>query len=198
MISRSLKPLNEVAIQLHNFQSVRYRKPIWMPRAKSKMFIVPPRPVIPYEEDKELQRLHNNYRTSIKSIRHYLASEWKEKTQETIDHEAEKKKFQDDFQKSLLLNQEWAEQLRPVRENFIADELKKKLFTALETMETKKLEKETHLEQVEDLVRQIKADSKHFITAENIDAAIDCALDNQADYNYALNLEGDKVVEFKK
>ena len=52
-------------------QSLRWkRKPIWLPTAKSKMFKVPPRPVIPEEEAVEIKRLFNQYRTAVKSVRY--------------------------------------------------------------------------------------------------------------------------------
>lgn len=52
-------------------QCVRWRrKPIWLPTAKSKVFRVPKRPVIPIEEHREIQRLSNNYRTYMTSLRY--------------------------------------------------------------------------------------------------------------------------------
>lgn len=54
------------------YQTVRWRKPRWVPQAKSKIFRVPPRRVPPEDERLELMRLHNNYRTKIKSLRRYL------------------------------------------------------------------------------------------------------------------------------
>lgn len=186
--------LNGVSAKLQNFQSLRYRKPIWMPRAKSKMFKVPPRPVIPIEETLELQRLHNNYRTHIRSIRNYLELHWKEKTEETIDHEAEKREFEEDFQKSLLLNKEWSEQLKPLRENFFENELKAKLDFEIKKLEQKKAEQQSALGKVEELVRVVKVDSKKFITVENIDERIDKLFENETDFNYALNLKGEKII----
>lgn len=51
-------------------QLVRWRrKPRWLPTAKSKLYKVPQRPVVPEEERLELQRLHYNYKTQIKAIR---------------------------------------------------------------------------------------------------------------------------------
>lgn len=196
--SNYLKLLNGMIIKLHNFQSIRNRKPPWLPRAKTKMFKIPPRPVIPFEEAEELKRLHNNYRTNVRSIRIYLESEWKEKTEETIDHEAEQRQFEEDFQKSLLINKEWNEQLAPIRESFIADQLKQSLDSALERMAMENATKQAQFEQIEEFVLQVKADSKTFITEENIDLTIDQALENHVDYNYALNLNGDKILEHEK
>lgn len=199
MISNSgyLKLFNGIATSIINFQSVRYkrfRKPLWMGRAKTKMFKVVPRKVIPVEEERELIRLHNNYRTQVRSIRTFLEANWKEKTEETIDHEAVQRKFEEDLQRTLLLNKEWAEQLRPVRESFTENQLKMYLDNALEKIEQKRVKKETQTAKTEELVRQVKADAKNFITQDNIDEAIDRALENTVDYNYALSLKGEKIV----
>lgn len=192
--SSCFKLLTEFSTNNLNCQSVRFRKPRWLPRAKSKMFKVLPRRKIPIEEELELRRLHNNYRTIVRSIRTFLQKDLKEETEVALDHEALNKKFEEDLQKTLLLNKEWAEQLKPIRENFMADLMKKKLDEALEKIEMKKMIRETDNAKVEELVRQVKADSKNFITAENIDEVIDKVIESTSDYNYALNLKGDKIV----
>lgn len=52
-----------------NYQPVRFtRKPRWLPKAPSKMFRVPVRPQVSFEEWKELFNLFSHYRTSVKSI----------------------------------------------------------------------------------------------------------------------------------
>lgn len=54
-------------------QCIRWkRKPIWLPTAKSKIFRVPKRPVLPAEDKDELQRLYNNYKTYMSSLRYVL------------------------------------------------------------------------------------------------------------------------------
>lgn len=53
-------------------QCIRYyrpRKPFWLPIAKSKMFRFRIEPVIPKDEEIELQRLIRVYRTHMKSLR---------------------------------------------------------------------------------------------------------------------------------
>ena len=49
-------------------QSIRFRKPIWLPTAKSKVFRVPKRPEIPKDEAEEIKRLYNRYRTYYRSV----------------------------------------------------------------------------------------------------------------------------------
>lgn len=58
-------PLNPVY-----YQTVRWRrKPRWLPTARSKMFRVPERKKLPFNEYEELKTLFNNYRTEMKSLR---------------------------------------------------------------------------------------------------------------------------------
>lgn len=192
--SSCVQLLNGISTKLQNFQSIRFRKPRWMPRAKSKMFKVPPRPVIPIEDTLELQRLHNNYRCQVKSIRKYLELHWKEKTEETIDYDAQKQQFEEDLKTSLLLNEKWSELLRPLRESFFENELKAKLDFEIKKMEDKKAQQQAALVKVEDIVRVVKIDSKNFITPENIDVNIDKLLENETNFNYALNLKGEKII----
>lgn len=52
-------------------QCVRWkRKPIWLPPVKSKIFKIPKKPVVSIEETLEIQRLYNNYRTYMTSLRY--------------------------------------------------------------------------------------------------------------------------------
>jgi Mitochondrial ribosome subunit S26 len=43
-------------------QSVRWRKPRWVPQAKSKVFRVPERKLLPEEEAAEWLRINQNYK----------------------------------------------------------------------------------------------------------------------------------------
>lgn len=73
---RNLNGYDHLICNGHRIQSVRWkRKPIWLPTAKSKVFRVPQRPVIPTEDKLELQRLHNNYRTLMKSLKYVVITD---------------------------------------------------------------------------------------------------------------------------
>lgn len=66
---RNLNAYDHIISNGPHIQCVRWkRKPIWLPTAKSKLFRIPNRPVIPIEEYNELKRLHNNYKTLMKSV----------------------------------------------------------------------------------------------------------------------------------
>lgn len=50
-------------------RSYRPRKPFWLPMGKTKMFKIPKKPQIPEEEEVEILRLYNVYKTNMKSLR---------------------------------------------------------------------------------------------------------------------------------
>ena len=56
--------------------SFRWRKPRWIPQAKSKVFRIPKREEPNFEEAVELRRLHNIYRTQIRAIRRHFKEEF--------------------------------------------------------------------------------------------------------------------------
>jgi small subunit ribosomal protein S26 len=66
-----LQVSNDLQINRVCIQCVRWkRKPRWLPVAKSKLFRIPERPKIDKNEDIELRRLHNRYRTHMHAVRY--------------------------------------------------------------------------------------------------------------------------------
>jgi len=52
-------------------QCIRWkRKPIWLGTAKSKLFRIPKKPETPIEEQEEIKRIYDRYKTCIKSLRY--------------------------------------------------------------------------------------------------------------------------------
>lgn len=173
-----------------NFQSLRWRrKPRWLPVAKSKMYRVPPRTVTPTEERLELMRLYNNYRTQMKAIRSYLHSEYNVKSV-IVDTEEHEKRFAEEFAACCKVNDAWNEERRREREARHMSELEQSKQVAYKRLDERLESNKKLLESVEEIVRKEKEASKNFITAENIDAAIEQVLASTVDYNFAIDLEG--------
>lgn len=92
----------ELSPNYTNLQILRWRrKPRWLPVAKSKIFRIPKRPETPLEETLELQRLYNNYRTQMKSIRRHLFYKHNVQFQASEDPEQQRKIFEEDFERYL-------------------------------------------------------------------------------------------------
>lgn len=197
-LNNSLRVLRQSAetVYINNahLQFVRWRKPKSLGTAKSKLFRVPQRPVIPKEEELELQRLYNNYRTTTNSITNYLTLKYNVKYQASEDPEQVRKVFEEDFQRCMSINDKWNEEQKVLREQRVAKEIEEQLEFAKNRIQLE-IEKEIETqEQIEAIVRKQKEESVHFITPEKLDAAIEHALANPVDYNFAIDINGNKIV----
>lgn len=194
-LTSNFRIFQSIPENLQNYQTVRWRrKPLWMPTAKSKVFRVPERIVLPVEERDELIRLFNNYRTSIKSIRRFLTYRYSELLQAKSDTEQLKKAFEEDFVRCKAINDEWNAELKKQREERIAKQLEEEIKFA-ENRKREWLEREKIvLAEAEEIVRKEKEVVGTFITPETLDEAIETALNNPVDYNFAIDLEGNKIL----
>nr|CAI5853605.1 unnamed protein product [Callosobruchus analis] len=194
---RSLAISGELVPNHFKYQAVRWRKPRWVPKAKSKIFKVPQRPVVPEEEKLEIMRLYNNYRTKVKSLRRYLFSQHCTLLLKSEDPEEQKRLFEEDLQRCMKINNEWNEKQRELREQAMAEELEAKLSYARKRLEDELIKQDEKLKAIEAIVQQQKEASKDFILPENIDEAIDKALENPVDYNFAITMNGEKIMGYE-
>ncbi|XP_026763763.1 probable 28S ribosomal protein S26, mitochondrial [Galleria mellonella] len=173
-----------------------HRKPRWVPVAKSKIYRIPKRPEITEEERIELLRVNNNYKTQMRAIRRFYHEEMiKEKsTRESSSSEMSQKLEADDWQRCVEINDKWNAQVALEREERRKKELAKMEEYALARMEAKDRELKERIEKASQEIRKQKELSKTFITPENLDAAIDHALANPVDYNFAIDLQGNQYL----
>jgi len=167
------------------------RKPLWLGTAKSKIFRVPKRPIIPLEEAEEIKRLYNEYRTYRESIRRYFMSEV-EKNAVQYDEETVRKAEDEDFERCFLLNEEWNKEMAIIREERHAEQLQKRKDKVLKNLIAKEERDKKLMAKIEEKVRIAKAEAATFITAENIDQAIEEALANIVNLNVAIDAEGNR------
>ncbi|XP_072765343.1 small ribosomal subunit protein mS26 [Anoplolepis gracilipes] len=171
-------------------QCVRWkRKPIWLPTAKSKVFRIPKRPDISIEEHQEIQHLYNSYRTYITSLRAYLKQVAKENEvqfDKVLINQAE----EEDFQACNAINDEWNAEVAKTREVRLANMKEKRKAHILRKLLGEEKQKKTQRNIIDKRIRKAKEEAPTFITAENVDAAIEKCLTNIVDHNRALDLEG--------
>ncbi|EFN89357.1 Probable 28S ribosomal protein S26, mitochondrial [Harpegnathos saltator] len=171
-------------------QSIRWkRKPIWLPTGKTKMFRIPKRPVIPIEESIELKRLFNTYRTYMTSLRLYI-QQMAKKYEVQLDERKLKQTEEEDFQACSAINDEWNASVAKIREVRLKAEkeaYKEKIF---KIMMNKEEEQETLKKQANEQIRRVKEVADTFITAKNIDAAIEECLSNIVNHNRGIDLNG--------
>ncbi|KAI4464423.1 28s ribosomal protein s26 mitochondrial [Holotrichia oblita] len=196
VISKTLNlPATKSAV---NFQILRWRrKPRWVPIAKSKQFRIPQRPVIIEDEQIELKRLFNNYRTQMKSIKRYIVERFVAARAITTDPKDIQRIFDEDFARCNKINDEWNSDIQSKRIEYFENTLEENINLAKESLQ-KRLELEQFkLEEAEKIVTEQKELSKTFITADNIDEAIERSLANPVDYNFAVDLDGNKFYNKK-
>lgn len=166
------------------------RKPRWLPVAKSKMFRIPERPKIPENERNELKRLHDRYNTHMRAVRKYFAQEFRESSATSLAALLETK---DEEEKHLLCmkeNEEWNKQVALLREQRLIKLQEARQESILAKKVAFEERQKEWLEKAEQLVREEKERAKFYITADNIDEAIEEALASPVDHNYAIDLEG--------
>lgn len=180
-----------------NMNLVRWRrkprKPIWKGTAKSKIFRVNHRIQIPIEETLEIRRLYNNYRTNVKTIKQFLTLKYNEEYQQKEDTDLKQKEFEEDLLNCMKINDEWNAKQKVMRDAKAAEELEE----ALKKAEQRKLDsiariQKSRKEKHEIVLKEIEC-SKHYIRPEMLSAEIERALANPVDYNFALDMEGNKI-----
>ncbi|KAL5293060.1 mRpS26 family protein [Megaselia abdita] len=175
-----------------NLQFVRYRrKPRWLPVAKSKMFRIPEHPEQSDEEKAELLRLHNHYRTQMRSVRLFLREEAQRIRQtSSADHLVMTPEEEEaEFQKCVAINDEWNKKISEERNQRLEADLQKTKEFVDERLEAFRERKEEHIENIDAIVKAEKEMAKTFITREKLDEAIETALANPIDYNFSIDLK---------
>lgn len=173
-----------------------HRKPRWVPVAKSKVFRVPKRPVVSEEERLELLRLHNNYKTQMRAIRRFYHEEMiKEKqTRESASSEMSQRLEAEEWARCVELNEKWNAQVAIEREERRKLEVNQLETYALKRMQAVDEKRVQAIAKASEEIKRQKELSSTFITPENLEAAIDHALANPTDYNFAIDLKGNKYL----
>lgn len=166
------------------------RKPRHLPRAKSKMFRVPERKRLPEDEKLELMRLHNNYRTYIKSIRAFLKAELDKSASASEQAQEEIRKEKEQHILCMKENDAWNAEVAKLRAVRLAKQELVEKEAILDAIIKHEQQEKEYLEEVEDIISKEKERAKYYITPENIDEAIEKALDNEVDYNFSLDVDG--------
>ncbi|XP_004925783.1 small ribosomal subunit protein mS26 [Bombyx mori] len=171
-----------------------HRKPRWLPVAKSKVYRIPKRPTTSEEERVELLRLHNNYKTQMRAIRRFYHEDMiKEKsTKDSASSEMSQQLEADEWARCFELNEKWNAEISAAREERRKLEIAKLEEYTLARMEAKDKELQIKIKKASEKIREQKELSKTFITPENLDEAIDLAIANPTDYNYAIDMKGMK------
>lgn len=135
---------------------------------------------------------HFNSRTQLRSVRQFLREEVvRHEETSTADHIVLTPEQEEaEFQKCLDVNAAWNAAIAKERDQRLAKEREDKVAYVQERLEARQLREEERREQANQRVlREIEL-SKTYITRENLDAAIEAALANPVDHNFAIDLAG--------
>lgn len=105
---------------------------------------------------------------------------------EAILKEAEEK----DFQKCNAINNEWNAEVAKLREDRLAETREKQREIILQKLLEEEQRREEEKKKIDEQIRKAKQEAATFITADNIDTAIEECLTNIINHNRALDLEG--------
>ncbi|XP_071518855.1 small ribosomal subunit protein mS26 isoform X2 [Panulirus ornatus] len=175
---------------IENRKFRRWRKPRWVPTAKSKIFRIPERKVFPKEELIELKRLHDRYNTMMRAVRRHLTEEI-QRTSDTSEL-AMKKAADEELEHQRLMEYNQQENLRVASQR--EERIRKEFEADLARVEaTKEKQAKITLQAQDEAIRLIAETQelvKTFIKREDLEDAIETALANPADYNFAIDEEG--------
>lgn len=173
-------------------QLVRWRrKPRWLPVAKSKLFRVPERKAEDPIERAELMRLHANYKTQLRAVRSFLINNSQREVSSQADHLiVSPEELEEDFKQCSLVNDQWNQEIAEIRNKRLAAEREAQIELVAQRLEAKSERIALKKDTAERLVRIEKERAKTLITPENIDKAIEAALAETKDYNFAIDLSG--------
>lgn len=175
---------------IENRKFRRWRKPRWVPTAKSKIFRIPERKVFPKEEQIELKRLHDRYNTMMRAVRRHLTEEI-QRTSDTSEL-AMQKAADEELEHQRLMEYNQQENLRVASQR--EERIRKEFEADLARVEaTKEKQAKNTLQAQEEAIRLIAETQelvKTFIKREDLEDAIETALANPADYNFAIDEEG--------
>ncbi|XP_042241230.1 probable 28S ribosomal protein S26, mitochondrial [Homarus americanus] len=183
-------PVNEATLSLAGSQTVRWRKPRWVPVAKSKMFKIPPRTITPKEEVVEITRLFNMYRTQMRAVRRHL---WEESLRRADTSELSMQQAaEDEAEHQQILEYNHQENLRvaALREERVRKEFEANLARVEASKEKLAKQALEAQEKALHLITETQALVKTFIKREDLEEAIETAIANPIDYNFVIDQEG--------
>jgi len=170
---------------------VRWRKPRWVPTAPSKIFKLPNRKRPPADEARERKVLKDRYGTQIKALWLHQRALNYGRLFEKLSTETSVK-YEQEIDQVIEENNRINAEIRAQREEIMATEWAETEKYILATKAQKELQEEEELKQTE---QQILAQIERLKTAlkiEDLDEAIEKALSTEVDYNYAIDLAGNK------
>jgi len=128
----------------------------------------------------------------MRSLRSYFAAEMQQnKKTSSADHLVVTPEQEEaEFLETMKINDEWNASIAIIRNKRIEKENQERGEYILTRLDANKLRREEDKERIEEIVKKAKEESKTFITIDTLDQAIENALANVVDYNFAIDAQG--------
>jgi len=166
------------------------RKPRYLPMAQSKVFVIPEKMYVPPDEQQLADDLKEEYYRHLNSLRKQFQDEIKQLPSKEEIILAMKKEEKEEFKLLLEENKKENERIKKIREETLEKEFQENQIQLLQMEEERLQILQEAKQRVEEIVKAEKEKSKGYITLENIDQAIENAIDNPININFTLNLDG--------
>ncbi|XP_061165904.1 small ribosomal subunit protein mS26-like isoform X1 [Saccostrea echinata] len=179
------------------FDLVRWRKPRWVPRAKSKEFVLSKRPEQDPQEMEWLKTEENHYRTQMKAIWQLIKLVPDQSLPNPIKVKADKYKIAEaswqDMQERMKV---WNSRVAVLREEAEAKKYQEKQGRLLGMLGQEQVISEQFTEET---VKRLNREKEvGFLTPDNVEQRLLESLETSADYDFAIDRDGVRVVDVQK
>jgi len=158
--------------------------------ARSKMFVDPPKSLVPKEEQEHIAELNEQYMMRMRALHMYLKEDDIKNSDTGEAAMIAAKKEEEEHLMMIKLNEEEnlrIAELRKIRLKAEAEERKVRIAQELEDFhESEKI----RLAAVDEEVERHKVEMENRIRVEDLESAIEQALANPVDFEYAIDKEG--------
>ena len=186
----TIEAVNKLNVCNQQLRNIRFRKPPWVPRAKSKMFRVPPLKEKDLEETAYMMPIWHEYKAHMRSVYQLFKTEGKFSNQASQVAQEEHRKRVEQEKELLARNEQLNNQT--LKYQLIDQEqqleLKKKQIEA--ELEKKKQHEQLLTKVAEEQLKRLKEKAAKFIDPNNLDYEIEKMLNERHDYNFAVDKSG--------
>ncbi|XP_054716587.1 probable 28S ribosomal protein S26, mitochondrial [Uloborus diversus] len=195
-VATRLLTRNELFISMPSCVQLRWRKipvrkPKWKPMAASKLYRIPKHPEVSPEEAELHVNLMDEYYRKVESLRKLFKKELESQNLDEAFLAKQEEEEEKQFHLLLEENKRENERVKKIREETLEKMFQEKQIELLQLEEERIKKMELTRQKVDEIVRKEKEKHLNYITEEKLDAAIEHAIDNPININFAISINGE-------
>lgn len=167
-----------------------HKKPRWIPPAKSKVFVLPPKDHTPESETTLMNQLQVNYNQRFSAVTQYLYEDFLRFSDVGEIGRIEAAKEAEEHRALVEENERENARIVQARQQQMAQELEEKKRRAAEDLAAIQKADQARIRELEERVRSETLALQNAVNYENLEAKIEEALANPVDHEYAIDTEG--------